>query len=177
MAWPDLTTFAAVGGLVFGAGGLILSIWTRIEQSREYRVKRDARKPHCEVFASPHADNNGWRPLKFTFYNPSETAFIIETVETTTVGVSIAPVKDAGVGNIGYSGEGREPDISKAGHSAGAGWTVEAGTDAASPTQMLFWRPTSNPRSFSIRVTAREISAKRRKFHMQAEAAVNTATP
>lgn len=175
MAWPDLTTIGVVVAIVTGIGSLIISIWTRIEQSREYRVKSDSKRPHCEVFASPHADNNGWRPLKFTFYNPSETAFIVETVRTKTAGVTIAPVKDPGIGMIGYSGEGMAPDVSKASHSAGAGWTVKSGADATSQT--LFWRPTSEPRSFSIRVTAREISAKRRRFHMQAEAVVNTATP
>jgi hypothetical protein len=176
MAWPDLTTIGVIVSIVASIGALALGIWTRVEQWREYRTRRSARKPHFDMIASPSADNSGWRPLQFVFYNPGEHAFTVGKIEVTTAGIELAPVQDPGMGVVGYSGLGTAPDTSRAGKSIGVGWTVEA--DASrSPGHRLFWRPISDPMSFSIRVTAREISATRRKFHMQAEAIVNTATP
>jgi hypothetical protein len=173
---PDLTTIGLIVAIVTGVGGLLLGIWNRIEQWREYRERRKAREPHFEVFASTHADNDGWCPLQFKFYNPSETAFFVETMRV--VGrVVIAPAKELGIGIVTYSGISTEPDPSRASHSAGVGWKIEAEADGVSPTPRVFWRPTSDPTSFSVRVTAREISATRRKFHMHAEAIVKIATP
>jgi hypothetical protein len=172
MAWPDLTTIGVIVSIVASIGALALGIWTRVEQWREYRTRRSARKPHFDMIASPSADNSG----QFVFYNPGEHAFSVGKIEVTTAGIELAPVQDPGVGAVGYSGLGTAPDISRAGKSIVVGWTVEAGA-SRSPAHRLFWRPISDPMTFSIRVTAREISATRRKFHMQAEAIVNTAAP
>lgn len=175
---PDLTTIGVVVGIVAGLGGLGLGIWNRIEQSREHRDRRKSKKPHFEAIASPHADNRGWRPLQFIFYNPSDQAFSVAKIEIMTPGVQIAPVLDPVAGAVGYQGLGTEPDLAKAGTSASIAWKVDPGAQAnGSPMYKVFWKPVADPDSFSIRVTAREISASRREFRMQFQAVIRTAKP
>jgi hypothetical protein len=172
---PDLTTIGVITGIVAGIGGLALGIWNRVEQWREYRARRNARKPHFELHASPHANNEGWRPLQFIFYNPAELSFNVESIEVTTAAVKIAPVLAPGFGQVPYGGMGIAPDTSLTGQTVSVAWTVESGTSPSrSPLHRIFWHPESTPISFSIRVTAREISASRQKIHMQANAIISS---
>jgi hypothetical protein len=173
----DLTTIGVITGIVAGIGGLALGIWNRIEQWREYRTRRITRKPHFAATVS-HPDNEGWRPMQLAFYNPAEFSFNVESIETTTAGVQLAPVLVLGIGQVPYGGMGTAPNRSLAGHAVSAGWTIESGANPSrSASHGIFCRSTSIPITFSIRVTAREISASRRKFHMQADAIIRTASP
>jgi hypothetical protein len=152
--------------------------WNRIEQWREYRERHEDRKPHFNLIASPHADNNDWRPLQFIFYNPHERAFSVEKIEVTSAGVQLAPLQQPGIGARPYGGIGTEPDVTRVGKSVAVGWTIEAGADASrSPLHKLFWQPVGNPASISISLTAREISANRRQFSLQTQAVIATASP
>ena len=173
---PDLTTIGVVTGIVAGVGGLALGIWNRIELWREHRTRRLARRPHFDVQANPHADNEGWRPLQFAFYNPAELSFNVESIQVTTGVVQLAPVLAPGVGPGPYSGIGTAPDASRAGQAVSVAWTIESGANGSrSPSHRIFFRSTPMPISLSIRVTAREISARRGKFQMQADAITSAA--
>ena len=174
---PDLTTIGVITGIVAGIGGLALGIWNRIEQWRESRTRHNARNPHFAASVS-HPDNEGWRPIHFTFHNPAELSFNVESIEVTTAVVHLAPVLEPGVGPGPYGGIGTAPNTSLAGQVISVAWTIDSGANPSlSPSHRIFCRPTSIPISFSIRVTAREISASRRKFHMQADAIIRTANP
>jgi hypothetical protein len=175
---PDLKTAGIIVGIVAGVGALILGIWNRIEQWRDRKTKRSASKPHFEVWPSPHADNSGWRPMQFRFYNPADQAFVVDAITIKKGTIQIAPVRDPGVGLVEYGGIGSAPDTSRIGITVSAGWTIAAGAGAStSPTHRVFWKSEFNPISFSIRVTAHEISASRRVFHMDADATVSTPAP
>jgi hypothetical protein len=91
---PDLTTIGVLVAIASGLGGLILGIWNRVERWREYRAKREAKKPYFDVLPSPFADNKGWRPLEFFFHNPGEHSFVVGKIEVTTPGIELAPPKD-----------------------------------------------------------------------------------
>ena len=87
-------------------------------------------------------------------------------------------VLEPGVGPGPYGGIGTAPNTSLAGQVISVAWTIDfVPTLVDLPHTGFFADPTSIPISFSIRVTAREISASRRKFHMQADAIIRTANP
>lgn len=142
----DLTTAGVIAGIVAGLGGLALGIWNRIELWRDHRAQRNARKPHFDMLASQHADNAGWRPLQFVFYNPTGRPFIVETIEIRTGKVQIAPVRAPGVGIGPYSGIGTAPDTSMIGSSVSVAWTIAAdASGSTSPIHRIFWQPNLPP--------------------------------
>jgi len=156
---PYLTIISIVVAIVVGIGGLVLGIWNRVEQWREKQV----RKPHFTADVGP-PDSDGWRPLKLIVHNPGECAFRVETIKIARG--SLAPVLEPGPGVAPYGGVGTTPNKSLAGQTISALWTIDRGHTVS---RTIFCKPASDPLAFSIRVTAREISATRRRFHMQAD--------
>jgi hypothetical protein len=176
-ALPDLTTIGVITGIVVGVGGLALGIWNRIEQWREYRTQRNLRKPHFTANIS-HPDNDGWRPLQLTFYNPAEFPFSVDSIKVTTAAVKIAPVLEPRHGPVPYGGIGTAPNKLLAGQTVYVAWTIESFSDPnRSASHTIFCKPASDLTSFLIRVTASERSASRRKFHMHADAIIRIASP
>jgi hypothetical protein len=178
-----MTTIATIVAMVCGIGGLFLGIWNRIEQARENRTKRHKQAPHFHCLVN-YPDNDGWRPLRFTFYNPSDVPFLVEMLETQAEGVELAPVlvsTPSGPGIAPYAGgpPGTTPHKSLSGKKVLVNWSIEAIADHNRSTDHTAFCKLSadEPFSFSIRVTAREISAMRRKFHMQAAATTNRPHP
>ena len=138
---PDLTTIGVITGIVAGIGALALGIWNRIEQWRESRTRHNARKPHFAASVS-HPDNEGWRPIHFTFHNPAELSFNVEFIEVTTAVVHLAPVLEPGVGPGPYGGIGTAPNTSLAGQVISVAWTIDSGANPSrSPSHRIFCRP------------------------------------
>jgi hypothetical protein len=171
-----LRDIGIIVAIATGTGGLALGLWTRIEQMRETREHRLSRRPFLGAdIGSP--DNGGWRPVKLWFYNPSDFAFQVTSVEARTSVAELAPTR-LRVGDVGYAGGGYEPDVANAGCAISESWEIGARIVPNSPAQrLLFCRFCSNSLTLVLRVNAREISPKRRKFHMQAEATAPIAAP
>ena len=174
---PDLTTIGAITGILAGIGGLVLGVWNRFEQWRESRARRDAHKPHFTASVGP-PDNEGWRPMQLGFYNPAELPFDVESIKVTSSAVKLAPVLEPGVGLAPYGGVGIAPNKSVAGQTVYVAWMIESfGVPNRTTSRKIFCRSMSSPISFSIHTTAREVSASRRKFRMQADATIRISNP
>ena len=79
LAWMlvNITPIGVVVGMVTGIAGLVLSIWTRMDQRRE--AKERQRDPYFTLFLGPPSDD-GWRIAKLIFHNPADTGFEMMTV-------------------------------------------------------------------------------------------------
>src|SRR5215212_11144370 len=156
--------------MVTGIAGLVISIWTRMDQRRE--AKERQRDPYFTLFLGPPSDD-GWRIAKLIFHNPADTGFEMMTVRAMQPASAILSPRSRANGPLVERNEamfGRALDID---------WQVEVPRDLtkAAAQASLFCKLPEPASRLSIRIRARMISATRREFTMQADAKITNPAP
>lgn len=152
--------------------GAVTGVWAKVDQIRGERERRRREDPYATASIGP-PDNDGWFVAKLLFENPRGNRFRIHRVEVVSPKGMVAAVRIRGLAHT-------QRDPASSGRVMEVDWEVgkPLSETVSAGRVMLFLKPASAAASSKVRLRlhAREISASKRKFRMEATAMMPIAT-